>query len=468
MQEIYSTKIKKNSQEKFLNISDLYLDKPLTAIYVISAYTDTTLIEELIKELKKKGTGNGGVKFKIFLDERQSRFTEGSFSKDFLIKLDNIISKAKTSSGRSLFSKDSGIFLVNRGSLFHSKLIITESLKKIKMFIGSLNFTSKAFTYNEELCLVQESEKKEKKGKKGIPTAIKQAQDYITLLENIYEKTLEKTLSFPKNGTNKNAHLDSTRVYKVSKDLVIPSSTIFDDNSLIEYLMRGTLIHPSKSRSFNLYFDLKLDQDVIGKAIKKDDISSLIEYGSMRKSLSIIKMLAEQGITIKQNNKNISIKKYCIDTPLGFWCPPEKQPDLEKELKKVNEEEKFKNLFLTLAQKREDLTKRFKEVIQKINERIQNLGIDYKWDYSDLEKAVNAWNKWYNEKLEKENDPIWFSRLTSKYTISKVPNFSDDPIACKEFETSFKVSLGNEIDMKRGSSIAKRIYRSNKKFFQDL
>ena len=74
--------------------------------------------------------------------------------------------------------------------------------------------------------------------------------------------------------------------------------------------MRGTLIHPSKSRSFNLYFDLKLDQDVIGKAIKKDDISSLIEYGSMRKSLSIIKMLAEQGITIKQNNKNISIKKY--------------------------------------------------------------------------------------------------------------------------------------------------------------
>ena len=99
MQEIYSTKIKKNSQEKFLNISDLYLDKPLTAIYVISAYTDTTLIEELIKELKKKGTGNGGVKFKIFLDERQSRFTEGSFSKDFLIKLDNIISKAKNNDG---------------------------------------------------------------------------------------------------------------------------------------------------------------------------------------------------------------------------------------------------------------------------------------------------------------------------------------------------------------------------------
>ena len=76
--EIFSTKIKKNTNNEFLSREHLFLDNPLTAVYVVSAYTDTALIDWLIDRLEQRGSGNGGVKFKIYLDESQSRFVYGS------------------------------------------------------------------------------------------------------------------------------------------------------------------------------------------------------------------------------------------------------------------------------------------------------------------------------------------------------------------------------------------------------
>ena len=451
--EIFSTKIKKNTNNEFLSREHLFLDNPLTAVYVVSAYTDTALIDWLIDRLEQRGSGNGGVKFKIYLDESQSRFVDGSSSKAFLINLNEKISNAKTKSRRRLFSQDSGIFLVKRGSLFHSKLIITESKNKKKLLIGSLNFTAKAFDFNEEICLVQDAEKRR------TPQLIKQAYEYIESLETSYKNTIHN-----KSGQGR---LDNTKVYKVSENLNIETD-FGAEASLIDYLMKGVLIHPSKSKTFNLYFNLKLNQDLIDNALKEDEnISSLIESNSMRKSLSVMKMLQKLNVTLDNSCSRIGVKRFCIDTPLGWWCPPEKYQDLDAEMKKNNEEEKNKKLFQILREKRSELTEMFKDVVCAINEKIKKYNCT--WEYENLDAAVSDWKKWYGNKLEKENDPIWFGRLNSKFTVSRVPNFADDPVACEEFENAFRISLENEISISGGSLVAKEVYNHNKeKFFKDI
>lgn len=461
---ICSTKIKEKYEEEnkkfFLTREDLFLDKPLREIYVVSAYTDVKLIEWLITQLNKKGSGKGGVKFKIFLDERQSRFVDESSTKNFLIGLNKKIIEAKTNRGSKLFSRDSGIFLVKRGSLFHSKLIITKSETKVKMLLGSLNFTMKAFDKNEELCLIQDANRK-----KRVYGSVKQAEDYIELLECCFDATEKALRNFKKGVKPSNLNRNGmTNVYKVDKGLVIPSEWNCDD-SLIDYLMRGRLIHPSKSRKFNLYFDLKLDHDAIGKAIENDnEFSDLIESSGLKKSLSVMKMLKKMKIEFKEKKLRNKVQQFCIDTPLGFWCPPEKLEDLQKKLNTADDKKQNENLFSILEDNRERLTTRFEQLIDFINKKIENL--EYKWVYANKNDALKAWNEWYDKKLGKKNDSIWFNRLNSKYTVSRVPNFADDPVACKEFEDIFKESLEDEISIKGGSAVAKFVYKHHKAFFE--
>ena len=124
-------------------LEDIFsVDSAIRKIIVISAYIDEGSIVELIEFLKKYKDNRVRPVLKIFTDRASviSRMSSDSGYK--LQKWNKKIEKS--------FSKDSGIYLVQKGKLFHSKLYLIEGNTCQRILIGSLNLTQKGLNENEE------------------------------------------------------------------------------------------------------------------------------------------------------------------------------------------------------------------------------------------------------------------------------------------------------------------------------
>lgn len=452
MKTICSTKILPKEGDKYFQREDLFPEGLVTEMYVVSAYTDVDVIKWLVGELQKTecGSSRSRIILKIFLDERYSRFDDDNM-RTFLLKINKTIKLATTQNGRLLFDNKSGIYLVRRGALFHSKLIVTRTTKATRVIIGSLNFTKNAFKSNEELVYVCDD-----------TILFNKARKYISLLEGFFDE--------PKTSELKG----NIRISKVSDNLTFESC---ENETLDEYILDGFLVHPARKRSFPEYFKLNLPKDIIESSLEELEHKDLIEGKGLKGSISVLKMLQKMEkslISLKNAQKEGKGKwtSLCIDTPLGLWCPKDKIEELKS---KVNGAEDLKNyhtfIFDKLVEKREKLKEMFKSVISEISGVIKSVqeknGKEIKWDYFDEQIALDDWDDWFSDLLGRKEDAAWFDRLNSIVSISKMPAIFDDPVSGRAFKKAFIESLRSEIYIPYGFNIADDIYENNKKIIDE-
>lgn len=375
-------------------------------IIVISAYIDLILVEELIEYLENNHDGRSYPTLKIFADSSSSGFYSNS----------NVEEKYKELSARmfEFCSDDSGIFLVRIGKLFHSKCFIIESNNYQKFIIGSLNFTKKGLSENEELILLGISHRNKN-------TNITKLTNWIT---GDYLKTLEKNS------------------IKVSQDTEARVSPL----CLRHILLEGNIYYELKEND-PFRFKLRLPKEVTD--VDAQDIHPLLD-GSIRDSISVTALItrsqAQGGLGKKLPEKSggkLSWKKYCVETCYGFWSPSffiDEITEVIKERKKLRcpYYKKIKNI---IERSKDNIFQKFETFINDLNEYILKNHPDSDWEYYRSRKIHTMWGKWYGNLQQKLNNSEYYDRLVSGITSVSVPDVWSDPLSSREFEESFLESL---------------------------
>ncbi|MCQ2593223.1 MAG: phospholipase D-like domain-containing protein [Treponema sp.] len=271
-----STKLLEDKNGKKFSWSDIFVNVgKIIEMTVVSAFVDDDTLHSLIEELQKesgKASMRDSVRLKIFIDAAASRFAQKESQEKFLA-LNKIIEDACWNSEqrtRKIFTDDSGIHLVSirNTRLFHSKMILCKSTTKMRMILGSVNFTKCAFNNNEELAIVGDVDITD-----GVVTNAKKNDLFRQALE--YEKILNDSLENDKNHDNeysvKKGKKSGVRVRRISKELANSYTPIDDD--LYAYLMRGSLFY-SKPVCFSEYFPLNLPKGLLQKKWKRTKLSS--------------------------------------------------------------------------------------------------------------------------------------------------------------------------------------------------
>lgn len=355
-------------------------------ITIISAYFDLKTLDWIHRFSKE----NKNIKIQIFIDKYSSKIFSNKEIYDNLIQV----------------SKEIDIFLVKSSKLFHSKLYYIKSNKKIKVAIGSLNFTYNAFQKNEEILNVYI----EDTNKKSI--YIKNIKKYITSLTD-KSKSEKVTSKIENNYTN---------------------------NDLRSLLLDGFIYYESKEqKSFS--FTLKLPD-----ALKQigTDIDPTLE-ANIVDSLTLERLVIEspnlKEITFPQkDNSQSRWKDYCIETCYGYWSPSYFNENLDKVLKDREKKRKpyFDKIKILLMDNEIELEKAFLKVCRKIR---KNLKDNSDWDYSNIKTAKKAWKSWRDTLLKKLNNENFYNRLILGVSKVSPPDVWNDDIASEEFENSFLDSI---------------------------
>lgn len=409
--DLVSTKIGLNKNITFhpLTKDDLWMDKPLTSMKILSAYTDVDFIETIVNKLTRKSSKvvnqRKDFHFTLYLDYHASHYQNCQSIKK---RLDKIAKKIKEHCNES-----SGIFLVKKGSLFHSKLILLESQNLYRIILGSANFTKAAFEKNEEIAFFYEANSKRNINLK------KQCLDYFQHLDN-------GCSSKPKF------------VYKLplKREPALDSKIEFRD-----FFMAGRLYYENKE---NKPFQFQI------KGLP-DNISSIHPLlKASKKSISLIDLLENQDFGLgesldektsakstKEEDPNTRWKKYCILTSYGYWCPQQYLSKIKEaiELRSSENKAKYKKLKNIINDKnKQELLKQkfiaFINIVQrKTNEVIEELN------------TAEDWSRWIKKKCKKLENEDFFNRICSDIEDCTVPDVWNDIESSFEFEDSFLENL---------------------------
>lgn len=346
----------------------------LTKCVIVSAFTDIKWIKKIVDILDEK-TSKKGALVQFFLDRGASKYRLNK------ITLDKLSERIKNS-----FGKGSGIYLISCNSLFHSKLFYFESLTNIKLVIGSINFTQKAFENNEEIALIEDyrkppiirsrSRKKPPKKREYKPAFIEPVQKYISCL-------CKQSTLIPYNfGCNyqtlRNRLLDGY-LYRRTNEI---DPFIFHLNLSKEILKR--LSEREKKDNSNLQ-----SVDKYLKDLKENSIS-------IKKLLGHIENDESSTLTKKERAK---LKTYSIESSYGFWVPREYHKIVNDSFKTSNENKrkKLENSIGDL-QKVEDIEMGFTAFLNAMTQSLKMQGQDRLND-SD-QKIINrlriSWEKWFS------------------------------------------------------------------------
>lgn len=486
-----STKILTDKNGDHFSWKDIFVSGKIVKMTVVSAFVDESTLESLINELLQrdgKASMSDSICLKIFIDATASRFSQEKNQKS-LIKLNKIISDAywkNKSRPKKLFTKDSGIYLVsiNKTRLFHSKMILCKSRNRMRMILGSVNFTQCAFKNNEELAIVGDV-----KLLKGEVTSadknnlFRKALEYEEILNDcVVDYEMETLAQIKKRISSLNI-----AAHKVSAKMASLYAPI--DDNLYAYLMRGSLLY-GKPVSFSEYFSLNLPKEFLQKKLEEDEtVKSLLGKTNMKTSFSIVKLLTlpeEKGganikLPLKSEGKNMW-RSLCVPTSFGFWCPPEQRADLENEKKKNHEYEYYSALFKAISDNKKILEEKFMELINAVerkiiewdekdnpifwisaDEEMKKERLKEIWPYADKKNALRKWENYVEGLLQKSNN-----LLNEIIFEAHVPYLSDDVIARNQFLKSFIESVDSisTTSNAQGSGVVDEILRKHFKLIE--
>jgi hypothetical protein len=398
--QMISTQICPSVENRFSLAYLLETTGRIRSAIIISAYTDVEMLNSAIKKITKIMDRRSGVIIQIYLDYFASGYSmEPGRKKD----LDKIAKKLKRQSDKG------GVWLVRNGRLFHSKLVMIKSNRDIKVAVGSLNMTNRAFSYNEELVVFGSGSLDTK------ATAFQMGK----WVKDTYCPRLQKTSeALPQMGR-----------FRILRD------------TIREILLDGRIFHEIKEND-PFRFQIGLPEKVL--AIPAD-VHPLLE-AKMVDSISLLTLLTGSrkkgglGVTLPEiQAAKKSRKKYCIDTCYGQWCPhfllDEAREALEQ--RTANRKPYFEKVFDAIREKKNDLTYRFFQVAEALNKH-KDIINDPLWS---LETVKEHWRNWYERLLKKLDLAEFQERVIKGIDDAPVPNVWSDPLSAKEFETSFAESF---------------------------
>lgn len=385
---------KKFSENKF-DFSELFnIEGKIQKIYLASAYCDTEVIYTVKNSIKDKIDARG-CEFHIFIDQYANNAWLGQ---DLISNFRSLNTRLKNE-----ISPSSEIYFVkNNGKLFHSKILYIKTTKKIKIYMGSMNFTERGINPNENEEILLEFEKDTTKNNKFIS----EIEDYFTILQDN---------SFALSELKKSSTINN---YTSARDFFLSGQIFFEYTDI---------------RLFN--FPLRLP-DEIRKEISKLH-SSLTAI--TQNNIDIIKKVC----SIERQSNEKSWKCYTIETPYGYWAPKEFLDKINEILK---EKSSYKTKTITIIEKltnKDEVNKIMLPYLQDLSDSICQKFPNYEWD---AEKFKTRWNNWYNNLINKINNNdedvnFQLKRYISGISCCSLPDLWDDTFLRKNFEDCFLDSL---------------------------
>lgn len=356
-------------------------------ISIVTAYIDLKTLDWIFKYANKNKT----IKIEIFVDRYSSKCFSNKKIYDKLIKV-------------SEKCKNINIYLVKLGKLFHSKLYYFKSTTKIKIAIGSLNFTYNAFHKNEEILSVYEEK-------------ISDKSEYVQDIQN-YIASIQKN----------NSEIITSKL-----------ENNYPKDDLRSLLLDGHIYYESKEQE-SFSFKLKLPEEF--KKLKTNIDASLeskiVDSLTLERLVQESKILKDMKFPAKDTTRHIW-KNNCVETCYGYWSPYYFNKDLQVILQEREDIRKpyFDEIKKILNDNELELEKAFILVWKNINKELKNSD----WEYSKLSDAKKAWKKWRENLINKLDNESFYKRLTVGIIQVSPPDVWTDDIASEEFEDSFIESI---------------------------
>ena len=405
---------KPDDTDTYENFSEIFLlEGKLRKIFIVSAYHDLESIDQLIAYLEENGSKKPHCELVVLLDSRASMLEE-------LKEKDKIVRD-------SFKSTRSGIYLVQAGSLFHSKGYLAESSRDGICHIGSLNFTQKGLTKNEELWVsipyTPGSQSKEAKLAREFSGYVEYLLKCVKSPEPPFfvQRVSDKSDREPlKAGCLRDLFLDGVLYYQ-----------------------------PTKSDPFG--FKLKLPKEVLES---RSTLSKLLP-SKTSDTLNVLNLLGDliPSESIKNSPDRSRWKKYCIQTCYGYWSPLLYQPLIDDVLDRKNKstrKERFTRIKILLEKHADTLYLKIHSLCNSLVPEVWDQ--DERWRYMTKDGKLNTdslskdWKKWLTSLTRKLESEEFIKRLCTSVCYVKMPDIWEDLSAADEFTTSFFDSLAYELN----------------------
>jgi hypothetical protein len=379
--------------------------RKIRKIIVISAYIDEESIDKLIKFLKKYKDNRVRPVLKIFTDRSSVISRMSSDSEYKLQKLNKQIEK--------FFRKDSGIYLVQKGKLFHSKLYLIEGNIRQRILIGSLNLTQKGLNENEEILADIIVNNRDRRNK----FFVTQIEKYIDKLKN-------------HKGTNKISSISKKNVHYSLRDLLLDGKIYYKTAEMDPFVFKLELPDDFVKEESTLH--PLLESNVNNTISIKRLLIAPIEKGGLEE-----KKLQE--LYTKMKERKSMWKRYCVETCYGFWCPSCWDQELQAILNELKKRRTpfYKEIKKIIQERKVDLEKCFLNFCNIINQKINAKKTDYYWKYANQDCALERWTKWYENLNKKLENKDFLEKLITGVASVPVPDIWNDTYASSEFENSF-------------------------------
>lgn len=371
-------------------------------LIVATAYFDLVSLQEIVSLALKEKPKKGKARVSIFVDGSASRFKSDPDIRNALCTLSKLLTQQ--------CDRNSGIFLVNFGTLFHTKLYFLESTKKIKLFIGSLNLSQNGLKKNEEIL--------------------------VDLSQSINSDVYEQIFSYAKILHEKS--IEVSRAIGLKK---------YNPN-LRDIILDGHIYYETK-RNDPFRFKLGLPDEFLAQ---KTDIDPLLD-ATIVDSISLKRLLSQSipfGLNLsflqtENIRANSHWKRFCVETCYGFWTPSCYQDLIKRELKiKSSKNDPYYQELLNQIKFNYHIVEGCfllfcRRVSGKIKEfRSQSQG--YKniyWKYENISIARSDWKNWIDNLQHKLSNEDFYNALVIGVSKTKAPDVWADPLVSSEFENSF-------------------------------
>jgi hypothetical protein len=389
------------------NIPELLdIDGAIRSIFVISAYIDMDTIDAIVKHLDGRRDDRTSPRLWIYTDYCSSGFTTNPTRRAEIEKFNKKLRRKE-------FTEDSGLYLINSGSLFHSKCFHVKGNKQQRLILGSMNATQAALTRNEEIIVNGVSDIDSKS----------QLASLASWVENVYLAQLSE----------------------IAKKATVDLEETFSPKNLRQLLLSGWIYYETKEQD-PFRFPLNLPKEIVEL---KSVIHPLLS-ARLVDSLSVISLVAESvgvgglGHTFpEQRSSKESWKRHCIETCYGFWSPFVHDDAISEVINSRYEERKpyYSAIFKFLTDSKSLVSERFAAFSSSLNDAIKEANPHAVWEAYEDKTLEPAWDRWYELMLSKLENKEYFRRIVSGIDWATVPDVWNDPIASKEFEDSFLDSL---------------------------
>jgi len=376
-------------------------------VIAISAYTDPESIDELIDFAGTKSYAGQKPSLRFFIDSSSSHFFS-SCVKDGLSMKDVFVEKNKEI--LSFCDSESGIYLVQFGTLFHSKAYLIKGNNTGKVFFGSLNLTRRGITSNEELVVADE----------------------FNVSGNSYGSRLAAWV---------HEYADALHGKSMRVDVAL-SSRRRSTSCMRQMLLDGVIWYELKEQN-PFRFSLCLPKDVV---FQQANIDPLLD-ANVTDSISLERLISTAtphgiGLKLPKLTDKIHWKKFCIETCYGHWNPECLQAELDEELNKrmVSREPYYKKILDCIRGNRKQLLDCFLQLRERIQNYLDKQDIT-EWKYASAEKAEADWNIWLDRVLTKVENKDYYRRLVLGIYSVPTPDVWSDPLSAREFEESFCDSI---------------------------